>query len=392
MRENPQNRCYFCKQAIFSALIEAARGDGYTAVMDGTNASDDAGDRPGMRALKELNVLSPLRLCGVTKAQVRAYSREAGLFTWDKPAYACLATRVPAGTAITAELLARVEGAEAALFDMGFTDFRVRVFHGAARLQLPADQLARVVEGREAIRRALAPWFETVLLDLKDPELTVGAAAGEPSDRGAKSGKLLDPDGGIMNRDQLLEALRAVQAGDMTPEAALGLFAQAPYEDIGYAKIDHHRGLRNGSGEVIYGAGKTAEQIAGIVERMLSAGGENILITRMDGEKADFVAKSAPLFYDELARVGIANRVERPLVGSVVVASGGTSDLAVCEEAALTAETLGSRVTRLYDVGVAGLHRLLSHMASCSRPGRWWPWRAWRARWPASSAGWWTAR
>ena len=160
----------------------------------------------------------------------------------------------------------------------------------------------------------------------------------------------------------MLAALKAVQAGDMTPEAALGLLVQAPFEDIGYAKIDHHRQLRNGNSEVIYGAGKTARQIAGIVARMIDAGSENILITRMDGEKADFVAKSAPLFYDPLSRVGIANRVEKPLVGSVVVASGGTSDLPVCEEAALTAETMGSRVTRLYDVGVAGLHRLLSHL------------------------------
>ena len=165
-----------------------------------------------------------------------------------------------------------------------------------------------------------------------------------------------------MDREKLLEALQAVQAGEMTPEAALGLFAQAPYEDIGYAKIDHHRGLRNGSGEVIYGAGKTAEQIAGIVEIMVAAGSENILITRMDADKAEAVGKVAPLFYEPLSRVGVANRVEKPLRGSVVVASGGTSDLPVCEEAALTAETLGSRVTRLYDVGVAGLHRLLSHM------------------------------
>ncbi|MBR1822541.1 MAG: nickel pincer cofactor biosynthesis protein LarB [Clostridia bacterium] len=165
-----------------------------------------------------------------------------------------------------------------------------------------------------------------------------------------------------MDREQILDALRAVRAGEMTPEAALGLFAQAPYEDIGYAKIDHHRGLRNGSGEVIYGAGKTAGQIAGIVERMLAAGGENILITRMDADKAAAVAQAVPLFYDALSRVGIANRVEKPLAGSVVVASGGTSDLPVCEEAALTAEALGSRVTRLYDVGVAGLHRLLSHV------------------------------
>ena len=165
-----------------------------------------------------------------------------------------------------------------------------------------------------------------------------------------------------MDRQQLLDALNAVRDGDMTPEAALALFARAPYEDIGYARIDHHRGLRNGSGEVIYGAGKTAEQIAGIAERLLAAGGENILITRMDAEKAAIVGRSAPLFYDATARVGIVNRVEKPLVGSVVVASGGTSDMPVCEEAALTAETLGSRVTRLYDVGVAGLHRLLSHM------------------------------
>ncbi len=165
-----------------------------------------------------------------------------------------------------------------------------------------------------------------------------------------------------MDRQQLLTALNAVRDGTMTPEAALGLFAQAPYEDIGYARIDHHRGLRNGSGEVIYGAGKTAGQIAGIAERLLAAGGENILITRMDAQKAALVAKSAPLFYDEISRVGIVNRVERPLVGSVVVASGGTSDLPVCEEAALTAECLGSRVTRLYDVGVAGLHRLLASL------------------------------
>lgn len=165
-----------------------------------------------------------------------------------------------------------------------------------------------------------------------------------------------------MDRERMLEALRDVQAGRMRPEEALKLLAQAPYEDIGYAKIDHHRGLRNGTGEVIYGAGKTAAQIAAIALRMVAAGSENILVTRLDGEKADQVAKDVPLFYDPQARVGVVNRVQRPLVGSVVVASGGTSDLPVCEEAALTAETLGSRVIRLYDVGVAGLHRLLSRL------------------------------
>ena len=168
VRANPANRCYHCKRAIFTALLAAAKAQGYGAVMDGTNASDDAGDRPGMKALVELEVLSPLRLCGITKARVREYSRAAGLFTWDKPAYACLATRVPTGTEITPQMLASVEGAEAALFEMGFTDFRVRLFHGAARVQLPGAQMARAVARREAVREALAPWFEIVMLDLKD--------------------------------------------------------------------------------------------------------------------------------------------------------------------------------------------------------------------------------
>ena len=163
-----------------------------------------------------------------------------------------------------------------------------------------------------------------------------------------------------MDREQTLEALRRVREGALSPEDALKLIGRAPYEDIGFAKIDHHRQLRNGASEVIYGAGKTAEQIAGIARHMVDAGSENILITRMDAEKAAVVEKAVPLFYDPLSRVGIANRVEKPRVGSVVVASGGTSDLPVCEEAALTAEAMGSRVTRLYDVGVAGLHRLLS--------------------------------
>ena len=168
VRANPANRCYYCKQAIFTALAEAARAEGYPEIMDGTNASDDAGDRPGMRALHELGVLSPLRLCGVTKAEVRALSRRAGLFTADKPAYACLATRIPAGTPIEADALRRVEGAEGALFDLGYTDLRVRVFHGAARLQLPAAQLERAAREREAVREALKPYFDVVLLDLKE--------------------------------------------------------------------------------------------------------------------------------------------------------------------------------------------------------------------------------
>ena len=165
---NPPERCYHCKRALFTALCAAAAEDGYTAVIDGTNASDDAADRPGMRALQELGVLSPLRLCGITKEEVRRRSRAAGLFTAEKPAYACLATRIPTGEAITAETLRRVEGAETALSAMGFSDFRVRLFHGAARLQLPGEQLSRAAALCGQIREALSPYFAEVLLDLKE--------------------------------------------------------------------------------------------------------------------------------------------------------------------------------------------------------------------------------
>ena len=153
---NGPDRCYHCKTALFTLLKNAALADGYTLLIDGTNASDDAGDRPGMRALKELAVRSPLRECGVTKTEVRQRSREAGLFTWDKPAYACLATRVPTGTAITPEALTAVEGAEKALAALGYRDFRVR---------LTEHDLMRAAGEREAVKAALSPWFKTVLLD-----------------------------------------------------------------------------------------------------------------------------------------------------------------------------------------------------------------------------------
>lgn len=163
--ENGPDRCYHCKSALFSLLWSAARADGYQVLLDGTNASDDVSDRPGMRALNELAVRSPLRECGLTKAEVRRRSREAGLFTWDKPAYACLATRVPTGEPITADVLRSIEAAEKALFALGFSGFRCRVFHGAARLQCSAEQLPRAGTMLQEITKAIAPWFGTVLLD-----------------------------------------------------------------------------------------------------------------------------------------------------------------------------------------------------------------------------------
>ncbi len=164
---NPENRCYYCKKHIFSAITAAANDDGYQTVIDGTNASDDASDRPGMRALEEMGIRSPLRECGITKPDLRAYSKEAGIFTWNKPAYACLATRIPSGMRISAEWLEKVERAEKALADMGFSDFRVRLTNDySAKLQLHKDQFLIFSEKRENVLCALKDDFKSVLLDL----------------------------------------------------------------------------------------------------------------------------------------------------------------------------------------------------------------------------------
>lgn len=164
---NPSDRCYYCKKAIFGAISSAAAADGFSLLLDGTNASDDAGDRPGMRALQELSVLSPLRMCGLTKAEIRQLSKEAGLFTWDKPAYACLATRIPTGEAISHAKLQAIEEAEDYLFSLGFTDFRVRTRDGIAKLQLTEQQLALLLLHRSDILAKLKTHYKEVTLDLE---------------------------------------------------------------------------------------------------------------------------------------------------------------------------------------------------------------------------------
>lgn len=143
---NPPDRCYHCKHALFMAICTAAVRDGFSLILDGTNASDDALDRPGMRALRELSVRSPLRESGITKTEVRRLSREAGLFTWDKPAYACLATRIPTGEVITAEKLTRTEEAERFLFSYGLRDVRVRLRGGKAKLEIGAADVPHLKE------------------------------------------------------------------------------------------------------------------------------------------------------------------------------------------------------------------------------------------------------
>lgn len=164
---NPQNRCYYCKTALFSAMTAAAKKDGFTLILDGTNASDEAADRPGMQALRELSVRSPLRECGLTKKEIRRLSKEAGLFTHDKPAYACLATRIPTGDTITSEKLARTEEAEGFLHSLGLRDFRVRTLGNLARIQVTESDLETVLKNREVILAHLKKLYSGVVLDLE---------------------------------------------------------------------------------------------------------------------------------------------------------------------------------------------------------------------------------
>lgn len=159
------------------------------------------------------------------------------------------------------------------------------------------------------------------------------------------------------------EILELVKSGELTVEDAMHELRTMPFKDIDFAKIDFHRKIRTGAGEVIYGAGKTPVEIVKIIETMLENGQDKILITRLSKEAAEIIKKDYEIEYFDRAKVAIYGELEKPSgLGKIVVATGGTSDIPVAEEAALTAEFLGNEVVRLYDVGVAGLHRLLSHI------------------------------
>jgi len=167
--DNPPERCYYCKSKILDKLWILAREDGFSVLCDGTNADDDEADRAGSRAVRELGVKTPLRLCGVTKQEIRTRSRQAGVVTHDKPAYACLASRIPTGTAITKEFLEKVERSENVLFDMGFSDFRVRLIPpDTAKLQISFDQWDKAAARRDEIRKALKSDFSNIVLDLAE--------------------------------------------------------------------------------------------------------------------------------------------------------------------------------------------------------------------------------
>ena len=162
--------------------------------------------------------------------------------------------------------------------------------------------------------------------------------------------------------------LEGVKSGAVSVDDALLTLKKAPFEDIGFAKVDLHRPVRQGAGEVIYGAGKTPEQIEGILDAMARNGQERTLITRLSPDAAQEIQKSRPIRYDPLSRTAVTGIDKSPDgIGKILIASGGTSDQPVAEEAAVTAAFFGNEVVRAYDVGVAGLHRLLSHKEDVMR-------------------------
>lgn len=165
VKANPSERCYYCKSRIMQAIKRRAKAEGYDVIVDGTNADDAFEERPGMKALNELGILSPLKLCGLDKKEIRHRSKNAGLFTWNKPSYSCLATRIAAGEEITIDKLEAIEKSENYLFSMGFSDFRVHLSEGKARLQFVHEQLQKAKSSFDTICVELLKHFDAVGLD-----------------------------------------------------------------------------------------------------------------------------------------------------------------------------------------------------------------------------------
>ena len=166
----------------------------------------------------------------------------------------------------------------------------------------------------------------------------------------------------MLDRSDVRGVLEDVAGGRMSVDDAIDRLKLIPFEDLGFAKVDHHRSIRQGVPEVVYGAGKTVEQIVAIAESMLNQGSGSVLVTRITEDAASEISRSLPIEYDPSSRIGVVGSIPgHEGVGKIVVVSAGTSDIPVAEEAAVTAEFLGSKVIRIYDAGVAGIHRLLAH-------------------------------
>ncbi len=160
---NPKDRCYYCKKIIFSKMLELAKEEGISEVVEGSNVDDESDYRPGMRAISELGIRSPLKEAGLTKSEIRQLSKDMGLKTWDKPSFACLASRIPYGDRITEEKLLMAGKAEALLFELGFTNCRVRIHGKIARIELIPSEFGRMLE--VSIRERVTEGFKELGFD-----------------------------------------------------------------------------------------------------------------------------------------------------------------------------------------------------------------------------------
>lgn len=385
--ENPVNRCYLCKKALFQEMLRIAKDQGLRYVAEGSNA-DDAGDyRPGLRAIAELKIQSPLRHCGFTKREIRALSREMGLPTWRKQSYACLASRFVYGERITREKLSRVDRAEELLLRMGFSQLRVRIHGDLARIEVQPEELEALLSVREEVTRKLKEYgFTYVTMDLAGYRTgsmneTLDADTLAAGMQGAMSAA--SPAAGIAAGDTVsakLPAAKEPAAGDLAAVKSAGdgnaagsaqetEAAKRGYEDLGFARLDTARRERTGFPEVVFCPRKEDPYLAEIYRRIYARDGE-VFGTRADARQAKIVKQVLPeAVYDPVSHILKAQKptMIRPGEGLVCVCTAGTADIGVAEEAAQTAEFFGCRVERVYDVGVSGIHRLLDRAEDIRR-------------------------
>lgn len=328
--ENPPERCLICKRALFKAITEAACNEGISTVVEGSNADDTGDYRPGMAALKEFGVKSPLLDAGLSKKDIRAAARARGLANHQKPSAACLASRIPYNEKITPQNLKQIQSAEALLKSIApNAQIRVRLCAGEAHIETDAGTISILASKAKSL-------------------------AGEFRKLGF-SGIFLD-----------LEGYRTGRLNDHLPEATLAAYTARTVksDNLGFARVDLDRSRRQGAGETIFGEGKTAAQITAILRSLEEHGQTPAIVTRVDADKSAEIAAIFPQWeYFKEARFGRLGKTDSAASGQgcIAVACAGTSDIAIAEEAALTAETLGSKVKRFYDIGVAGLHRLLEN-------------------------------